>query len=175
MITRNNTLTVAELFFKYPERKFHLRELERLTKLSMPGVRNIANRLVKEGLLDSESEKVVKNYYARRDDKFVRMKRVYNLYSIFFSGLLDFIKNEYDEPETIILFGSYCRGEDISKSDIDIAIITPNHKEVDLSVFERKLARKIKIYEIRIEKAEKEFLNTLGNGIVLYGYLKVVA
>jgi predicted nucleotidyltransferase len=173
MITRNNTLTVAELFFKYPERKFHLRELERLTKLSMPGVRNIANRLVKEGLLDSESEKVVKNYYARRDDKFVRMKRVYNLYSIFFSGLLDFIKNEYKEPETIILFGSYSRGEDISKSDIDIAVITADHKESDLSAFEKKLARKIKIYEIRIEKAEREFLNTLGNGIVLYGYLKV--
>ena len=173
MITRNNTLTVAELFFKYPERKFHLRELERLTKLSMPGVRNIANRLVKEGLLDSESEKVVKNYYARRDDKFVRMKRVYNLYSIFFSGLLDFIKNEYREPETIILFGSYSRGEDISKSDIDIAVITADHKEPDLSAFEKKLARKIKIYEIRLEKAEREFLNTLGNGIVLYGYLKV--
>jgi predicted nucleotidyltransferase len=173
MITRNNTLTVAELFFKYPERKFHLRELERLTKLSMPGVRNIANRLVKEGLLDSESEKVVKNYYARRDDKFVRMKRVYNLYSIFFSGLLDFIKNEYKEPETIILFGSYSKGEDISKSDIDIAVITADHKEPDFSAFEKKLARKIKIYEIRIEKAEREFLNTLGNGIVLYGYLKV--
>jgi len=58
MITGNNTLTAAELLLKYPERKFHLRELERLTKLSMPGVRNIANRLVKEGLPDSESEKV---------------------------------------------------------------------------------------------------------------------
>lgn len=174
MITKNNSLLVMEFFFKYPERKFHLRELERLTGLSMPGVRKIVDRLAKEGLLGSEKEKVVKNYYAKRNEKFVQIKRSYNLYSIFSSGLLDFLKNKYKEPESIVLFGSYGKGEDISKSDIDIAVITPTNKELNLSAFEKKLARKIKIYEIRLEKAEKEFLNTLGNGIVLYGYLKVI-
>lgn len=174
MITKNNSLLVMEFFFKYPERKFHLRELERLTGLSMPGVRKIVDRLANEGLLDSEKEKVVKNYYAKRNEKFVQIKRSYNLYSIFSSGLLDFLKSKYKEPESIVLFGSYGKGEDISKSDIDIAVITPINKELNLSVFEKKLARKIKIYEIRLEKAEKEFLNTLGNGIVLYGYLKVI-
>lgn len=162
------------LFLKYPERKFHLRELERLTGLSMPGVRKIVNRLVKEGLLETKKEKVVKNYYAKRNEKFVQIKRVYNLYSIFSSGLLDSLKRIYKEPESIILFGSYGKGEDISKSDIDIAVITSNHKELNLQIFEKKLARKIKIYEIKVEKAEKEFLNTLSNGIVLYGYLKVI-
>lgn len=163
-----------EFFFRHPERKFHLRELERLTGLSMPGVRKIADRLVKEGLLESKREKVVKNYYAKRDEKFVQIKRAYNLYSIFSSGVLDFLKSKYKEPEAIVLFGSYGKGEDISKSDIDIAVITPKHEKLDFSGFEDKLARKIKIYEIKLEKAEKEFLNTLSNGIILHGYLKVV-
>lgn len=174
MITKDNTLRVMELFFMYPEKKFHLRELERLTNLSMPGVRKIVQKLEKENLLLSKKEKVVKNFYATRNEKFIFLKRAYNLYTIFTTGLLDFLKEIYEEPESIILFGSFSRGEDISKSDIDIAIITRKHESPDLSVFEKRLSRKIRLYEIKIEKAEPEFLNTLANGIVLYGYFKVI-
>ncbi len=163
-----------EFFFKYPERKLHRRELERLTKLSMPGVRKIVNKLVKKGLLESKKEKMVKNFFAKRDEKFLQIKRAYNIHSIFSSGLLNFLKKRYEEPEAIILFGSYSKGEDISRSDIDIAVITPKSEELDLSEFEKKLERQIKVYETRIRKAEKEFLNTLCNGIVLHGYLKVI-
>ncbi len=174
MITKNNNMKVMEFFFKYPERKFHLRELERLTKLSLPAVKKIAEKLEKEDLLESKKEKIVKNFYAKRNDKFTYLKRSYNLYAIFSSGLLNFLKNKYEEPETIVLFGSYSKGEDISKSDIDIAIITQIHKDNDFSVFEKKLARKIKIYEIQIKKTEKNFLNTLANGIVMSGYLTII-
>jgi len=174
MITKNNTSLVMELFFKHPERKFHLRELERLTKLSMPGVRKIVNKLVKEDLLESKKEKMVKNFFAKRNEKFVQNKRAYNLYSVFSSDLLSFLKNKYEEPEAIILFGSYSKGEDISKSDIDIAVITQKHEKLNLLPFEKKLARKIKVYETKLGRAEKEFINTLINGIVIYGYLKVV-
>ena len=174
MITKNNTLKVMELFFKNPERKFHLRELERLTGLSMPGVRKIVLKREKEDLLCSERAKMVKNFYASRNEKFIQVKRAYNLYSVFESGFLNFLRDKYEEPEAIILFGSYCKGEDISKSDIDIAIITSKHKELNLSTFEKKLGRKIRLYEIKIKEAEREFLNTLSNGIVLYGYLKIL-
>lgn len=174
MITKDNTLKVMFFFFKYPERKFHLRELERLTGLSLPGVSKILKKIEKGGILESKKEKVVKNYYSKRNEKYNQLKRAYNLYSIFSSRLLDFLKKKYEEPEAIVLFGSYSRGEDISKSDIDIAIITKKNMEPDLSVYEKKLSRKIKIYEINIDNAEKEFLNTLSNGIVLYGYLKVI-
>ena len=174
MITKNNTLKVMELFFKNPERKFHLRELERLTGLSMPGVRKIVLKLEKEDLLCSERAKMVKNFYASRNEKFIQVKRAYNLYSVFESSFLNFLRDKYEEPEAIILFGSYCKGEDISKSDIDIAIITSKHKELNLSTFEKKLGRKIRLYEIKIKEAEREFLNTLSNGIVLYGYLKIL-
>jgi len=174
MITKDNTLRVMELFFNYPERRFHLRELERLSGLSMPGVRKIVQKMEKENLLLSKKENVVKNYYAARNEKFISLKRAYNLYSIFTSGLLNSLKEIYEEPESIILFGSFSKGEDISKSDIDIAIITRKRESTDLSVLEKKLGRKIRLYEIKIDKAEPEFLNTLANGIVLYGYFKVI-
>ncbi len=174
MITKNNTMKVMEIFFKSPEGYFHLRELERLTGLSMPGVRKIVDKLEKEGLLVSKRENVVKNYYVKRNEKFISLKRAYNLNSISSTDLLKFLRDKYEEPEAIILFGSYSRGEDISKSDIDIAIITKKRKKPDLSKFEKKLNRKIRLYEITLKKAEKEFQNTLANGIVLYGYLKVI-
>jgi len=173
MIEKNNTHKIMEFFLKYPERKFHLRELERLTKLSLPAVKKITEKLEKRDLLKSKKEKILKNIYATRNQKFIQLKRAYNMHSLFSVGLIDYLKNIYEEPEAIILFGSYSKGEDISKSDIDIAVIIPYHKKIDISKFEKKLARKIKIYEIQIEKAEKDFLNTLINGIVISGYLNI--
>ena len=173
MITKDNKLFVMEFFFKYPERRFHLRELERLTGLSMPGVKKIVEKLKKEDLLNSEKEKVVKNYFATRNERFTQLKKAYNLYSIFSSGLLQFLKDKYEEPEVIILFGSYSKGEDISTSDVDVAVVTKKQEKLNLERFENKLARKITLYEITLESVEKEFLNTLINGVVLFGYLEV--
>lgn len=174
MITKDNNLRVMELFLKHPEQKFHLRELERLTKLSLPGIKKIVKKIEKENLLTVKKEKLVTNVYATRNEKFIALKRAYNLNSIFTSGLLTFLKDHYEEPEAIVLFGSYSKGEDISASDIDIAVISKKHNTPDVSLFEKRLGRKIKIYEINIEKAEPEFLNTLANGIVLYGYLRLI-
>lgn len=174
MIRKNNTFKIMKLFFKFPERKFHLRELERLTGLSLPTVKEISQKLEKNGLLKSKKEKVVKNFYATRNQKFMRLKRLYNIYSLFSVGLIDYLKNIYEEPEAIVLFGSYGKGEDISQSDIDIAIVTSNSKEIKISKFEKKLARKIKIYDIQIKKIEEDFLNTLVNGVIMDGYLNIL-
>jgi len=174
MIEKNNSMRIMELFFKFPERKFHLRQLERLTKLSLPAVRNISQRFEKKGLLKSKKEKILKNFYATRNQKFIQLKRLYNIQSLFSVGLVDYLKNLYEEPEAIVLFGSYSKGEDISQSDIDIAVITPITKELKISLFEKKLSRKIKIYEIQIKKTEKDFLNNLANGIILSGYLNII-
>lgn len=174
MITKDNILKVMEVFFRHPEASFHLRELERLTGLSLPGVIKITGKLEKENLLKSKKERMTKNFSAAQNAKFISLKRSYNLYSLFNSGLTDFLKDKYQEPEAIVLFGSYSRGEDISKSDIDIAVITNSRKNLDLRSYEKRLERKIEIHEIRINKAGDEFLNTLANGIVISGYLTVV-
>lgn len=174
MITKDNTLKVMELFFRCPEGKFHIREVGRLTELSMPGARKILAKLEKEGLLASKSEDLVKNFYAARNERFISLKRAYNIHSVFSSGLLDFLRKQYQEPEAIVLFGSYSKGEDISGSDIDIAIVTVKRGSQGLSRFEKVLGRKIRLYEVKIKAAEPEFLNSLANGVVLYGYLRVV-
>jgi len=174
MLTKNNAFTVLRIFLENPEKKFHIREIARITKLSPPGVMKIVKNIVKEGILVEEKGKVVNNVFANKSEKFIQMKRLFNVYFLYECGLVYFLRHKYEEPEAIILFGSYSKGEDISKSDIDIAIITGKNMDLDLKKFESVLKRKINIHEIRIKNAQKEFLNSLSNGIVLYGYLKVL-
>lgn len=174
MLTKDNKYKVMKLFFDSPEKRFHIREIARMTDLSAPGVLKILKKLKEEGLLISEKGKVVENVKASRNEKFFLLKKSYNILSLLESGLTDFLRDKYEEPEAIIVFGSYSRGEDTSESDIDIAIVTKKEIKLDLKKFEKALKRKINTYEIQIDKSEKEFLNNLANGTIVYGYLKVL-
>ncbi len=73
-----------------------------------------------------------------------------------------------------MVFGSYSKGEDTSKSDIDIAVVTKKQAKLDLNRFEKHLRKKISIYEIQISGSSKEFLNNLANGTVVYGFLRIL-
>jgi len=174
MLIKDNNYKVMKLFFDNPDKKFHIREIARRTNLSAPGVLKILRKLKNEKLLLSEKGKVVENVKASRNEKFFLLKKSYNVLSLFESGLIDLLKNKYEEPEAIVVFGSYSRGEDTSESDIDIAIITKKEIKLDLKRFEKILQRKINIYEIQISECKKEFLNNLINGTIIYGYLKVL-
>jgi len=103
-------------------------------------------------------------------EKFPRTKRIFNLQQIEDSGLVEYLTHEYNHPP-IVLFGSYARGEDIERSDIDIAILTHKHKELELEKFEEKMKRKISIHEITLETVSEEFKKSLYNGVVLAGSL----
>lgn len=163
-----------KLFLDSPEKKLHIREIARMTRLSAPGVIKIIKKLKKEHLLLSEKGKIVENVFASRNEKFVAVKKCYNIFHLHDSGFVKFLRNRYEEPEAIVIFGSYSRGEDLSDSDVDIAIITKKRLNTSIADFERILKRKINIHEIQIKHVEKEFLNTLANGIILYGHLRVM-
>jgi len=174
MLTKDNNYKVMKLFFDNPEIKFHIREIARQTGLSAPGVLKILKKLKDETLLVSERENVVENVKASRNEKFFLLKKAYNALSLFESGLINCLREKYEEPEAIVVFGSYSKGEDISKSDIDVAVVTKKGAKLDLKDFEKYLRRKISIYEIQINDSSKEFLNNLANGTVVYGFLRVL-
>lgn len=174
MLFKNNSLKVAEWFFKYPSKSYHIRELSRLTNLSTTGVVKAIENLKKESLLISKKERKMELVRPNFEGKFILMKRLYNIYSLYNSGLIDFLKKEFEQPEAIILFGSYNNGTDTEKSDIDIAIIASKKDEVDLRIFEQQLVRKIKLHEIDPKKADNHFKNSLANGTVLEGFMEII-
>ena len=124
MITKDNNLKVMELFFKFPYTSFHIREIARLTGLSSTGVIKIIKKLKKEKLLLSKKANNMEEIKPDFNGRFLIIKRLYNIYSIYDSGLIDYIKSYYEMPQSIILFGSYSNGTDTEKSDIDIGVVS---------------------------------------------------
>lgn len=170
MIEISTTKRILEVFFNNPSGEFHLRELSRLSKLSMPTIISATDTLAKEGLIIKAKGKVLTRVHANRENvDFQRYKRVCNLEIVYASGIVDFISNAYNHPKNIILFGSFSRGEDIEGSDIDIAVMTKKKLRLDLSKYERILKRSISIHEVYPEGVSEEFRANLANGIVLEG------
>ena len=141
-----------------------------------PASRILRRALEKEGLVEKERTALTVVYRGNYDnERFMALKRSLNLYSLYSSGLVSSLVEFYRIPECIILFGSYAKGEDTKESDIDIAIMTGMKDYPELEIYEDCLKRKISLHLIENSKnEEKEFINSLANGIVLYGYLELV-
>ncbi len=174
MITKDNNLKVMELFFKFPSSAFHIREIARLTGLSSTGIIKIIRKLKKGGLLISKKAKMVEEVSPNFDERFILVKRLYNIYSLTDSGLLDYLKKFYELPPAIILFGSYSNGTDSEKSDIDLAILSKKKDIPDLTLYEKRLKRRISLHLIDLDKTSNEFKNTLANGVIIEGYVELI-
>ena len=148
------------------------RSIARFLGVSQPAVMKALPRLEKEEFIKVEQDKESKRWSIelnRDKHKIMQLKRVENLKLIYESGLADFLEKEF-AGATIILFGSYSRGEDIINSDIDIAIIGRREKLIDLTEFDKKLERTISInFYLSFKEIHKNLKENIFNGIVLVG------
>ncbi len=172
MIEKNTMQRILAYFFEYPTREVHLRELARQVELSLPPVLEAVKKLRKEELIRVTKGTACTIVKANAENnRFIRLKRVYNLEQLYESGFVDSLIKTFNHPSAIISFGSYSRGEDIERSDIDIAVLGVQQKEIDLASFERKLHRKISLHFPKTQQLSEEFKSNLSNGIVLEGAL----
>ncbi len=164
-------LEVLKPFFDNPELEVSIRELSRRSNVSPRWVSKIADELA-EGVLEIEKTNVTKNISTGKD--FSRLKRFYNIDTIYSSGLVAFIDKEL-RADAIVLFGSFEKGEDLKDSDIDIAIVNGRQKDLEVSKYEEKLKRDINLHNIdSTDEVNENFRNSLANGTVLKGFLKVI-
>jgi predicted nucleotidyltransferase len=166
---------LKEYYFVNPSSKLRVREIEKNLKLPLPSVIRYCKELHKEGILTTVRMGNSIFYTSDRSNQiFLSEKKLYNIRSIYTSGLIDFLKKELSNPP-IILFGSYTKGEDIENSDIDIYIETPSKKEIDLTEFERKLNKKIQILRNKslAKINNKNLANNIINGHILNNYIEV--
>lgn len=169
---------VAELIFTYPNKSFHIRLLEKKTGFSTTAIVAAIEELEEHNLIIREETTLTKNIKANLDAEEYRFyKRICNIYRLKTSGFVDELIKMYNFSETIVLFGSFAKGEDIEESDIDILVVSAHKspkKINNVSTYETTFQRKINVHIIpNFKKSSKEFKNTIANGIVLYGYLKV--
>lgn len=174
MLQKYTTYRVLQVFFNFPTRHFQLREISRLLDLGMPSVKSHIKTLHDNGFVKKEKHGVYESYVSSRSDLFKIYKRNDIVARVYECGLVEFLADKF-VPDAIVLFGSASRGEDIETSDIDLLVVA-REKDADLRKFEKSLGRAVSLhFEPNVSKIPKELLNNIANGIVLYGYLKVLA
>ncbi|MBI2045051.1 nucleotidyltransferase domain-containing protein [Candidatus Pacearchaeota archaeon] len=155
----------------------NLREIAKSLKKSPTAVSKSLQDLEKEGLVKVRkigNMNLLSIEFNRDNEIAIELKRVENLKLIYESGLAKFLEENFPGT-TIILFGSYSRGDDAwtneeTKSDIDIAIIGTKSKEIKLTEFNKKLERTVIInFYPSFKEIHKHLKDNILNGIVLSG------
>jgi len=138
---------IWKLFVKHPTDKLHIREAARQAGRSPTYSMQKARELIDAGLLRSEWSG--RNLVLSSDwsDKFLLEKKWTNIFVLLQCGIIEKLKDA--GVKKAVLFGSFSRGEDTSKSDIDIAI--EPMVRIDLSSIERGLERGMQLHHLKTD------------------------
>lgn len=168
---------VAEVLFKYPDKEFSMSDLAKEARVKKSNMGLILAEFQQNGFVEiTKLSKIWRIKANQRNPHFIKNKIIYNLASIHCIGLVEFLDDHYHHPKAIILFGSYRKGDDVSSSDIDIAIEMDEiikYKKIDLKNFEKMIGRKIQIHLFNRKNVNHNVFNNIANGIVLEGFLEV--
>jgi|SRR3989344_4384085 len=176
MLQKSSIQRVLEIFFISPTKEQYLMNISRKIGLAHTSVKKNLDTLIKLGLIIETAEKKGNRKFPLykadiNNECFKKQKSVYNLASILESGIVGLVEGKLT-PKSIVLFGSYRRGEDIETSDIDL-FVECKKQALDLEKFEKKLSRKVELhFNEKFASYPKELRNNIINGIVLSGFLE---
>ena len=150
------------------------REIAQLLKVSPTAVAKSLTLLNKNNLITIKKTKNINFVEFNGDErKAIKLKQAENLRNIYLSGLSDYLEENL-AGGTIILFGSYSRGEDVKNSDIDIAVIERKEKPLKLKEFGLILNREIIVqFYDSWKNIHKHLKNNILNGIILAGSVEL--
>lgn len=157
------------------EKKLTQREIARQLKVSASGVGKSLIKLKELNLINLEKDKIMNlsQISLNTNQKTLRFKQIQNLKTLYETGLISFLEEKFPGT-TIILFGSYFRGEDLSTSDIDIAIINSKKIQINLKSFEKMLERDINLnFYSSFKEINTELKENLCNGFTLSGGIEL--
>jgi len=174
-------LNVLKLFIENPHDNYYLRESARLLKMDPMTVKRALDLLVADGVLLKIKEKNQILYKANIENpSFRHLKIAYNLSWLQKKGVTEFLKSHMNMVTSILLFGSYAKGENNSESDIDILVISLS-KNVPVAEITKLLKRDVNLINFtpaqwsQQSKTNRAFyLDVILDGIVLFGTKPVV-
>lgn len=173
MYQQFNRYKILQVFFDQPNKKFQLRELSRQTKISLPSVKKHVEALSELDLIQENKDGIYTGYKSSFNTSYKILKRNDILIRLEDSELIKELEN-ICTPNCIVLYGSAVEGADDERGDVDI-FVQSNKKIIELKKYENKLKRKISLlFEQDLKKIDETLKNSLANGIVLSGFLKVI-
>jgi predicted nucleotidyltransferase len=150
---------IKALFFNNTLRRWHFETVLRESGISRERVNYFLKELLKEKFIIRVKQKGKMPYYLANKDlaKFRSEKKLYGLKLLEQSGIFENL-NSCKNIKTVILFGSFARGDWSKSSDIDL-FIYGNDKEFNKGLYETKLQREIQLFSYKDKKTLKKKLD----------------
>lgn len=168
-------------FFQEAEKELYVKELAREIEIGSGSASRACKELKKEGMLKSQEKGKALFYSLKNDEPLVRRLKS----AWFISKLMKFRDCWEDaENQSVVLYGSRASGEFISRSDVDILVIS-NVKKIDIEKRFEKLKEKFgyKLTLVVLSLAEwskmaknrdRFYIEVLTNHVLLFGSSLVV-
>lgn len=180
---------VLGVLFKHPDKEFSLSDLAREAEVAKANIGNIINEFRKKEYIEiTELTKIWRIRANSGNRNFKGLKIASNLSRVYQTKIIDTLLEHFKNPKAIILIGSFRKGEDITNSDIDIAIESEKSGDETLVLdkkmltgelkktienIEKTLSRKIQILLFSRKTIDMNLFKNIANGIVLWGFLDV--
>ncbi|MEK6792492.1 MAG: nucleotidyltransferase domain-containing protein [Nanoarchaeota archaeon] len=173
------TLNLIYWFFAYPEIKMTLSGLAKELEISKKTASKIVTDLANEKFLTVEQIGKAWRIHCNIQHQYNKTIKIgYNLSNVYISGILQEIYKIIGSPKSIILFGSYRKGDDIGSSDLDIAVEIIGNSDLkiknigNVNLGYRKNVP-VNLHIFSRNKIDLNLFANIANGIVLDGFLEV--
>jgi predicted nucleotidyltransferase len=173
-------IRIQRWFFAYPEKEFSFNDICKGTDTAKTTGKKVITELENMQIIKRTVTGQLWRLQANRESPaFRRMKIVNNLDMLYATNVIDFILKNYPQARTIVLFGSFRKGDDISPSDIDIAVEIPGTTQLRVEqagVIDRFGYRenvKVSLHIFARNTVDPNVFANIANGIVIYGFLEV--
>ncbi len=167
-------------FFSYPNKEPGLNDLADAIKSSKKSVARAVEKLVREGfLIKTEIGNSWRISCSQRHIYNYSRKVAFNLSQIYELGVISQVHKVAANPLAIVLFGSYRKGDDTEKSDIDIAVEVAGDRKTEIKeikVLPHFGFRKnvpVNLHLFSRKAIDLNLFANIANGIVLEGFLEV--
>ncbi|NOZ81098.1 MAG: nucleotidyltransferase domain-containing protein [DPANN group archaeon] len=174
---------VLSWFFSFPETEAGLNDLAEYLKISKTTAKKIVERMVEEEFLIKKVYGKAWRIACNRSHPYNYTKKIAFNLSMVFEAYNKSLKNQIQEivgiANAIVLFGSYRKGDDTEKSDVDIAVEVNSDKDVriiEMGRMPRFGYRKdvpVNLHIFTRNKIDINLFSNIANGIVLEGFLEV--
>ena len=167
---------VLTAFFEEPEREYYVKELAKKFKVSPSSASRVCSELEKEGLLGSHEKGRAIFYSLRGAEPLVlRLKSAW-----FVNRLMKFRRCwETEEIQSVALYGSRASGEFISKSDVDIIVIsnaTTEALEKSFELLKKEFGERASLTIFSVaqwrklaRQKDRFYIEVLANHVLLFG------
>jgi predicted nucleotidyltransferase len=177
---------ILEVFLKDPFKEIHLREIARLSKVSLNNVDNSMRLFMKDNIFirrdvsnmtffmpNLENETLLKIFelleLEKKKNFYYKNKNIARLLQEYTKNVIDLSNNKI---QSVILFGSVARGEWNKDSDIDILAIVPEKDKDIITVLNEAKIDVSPLLEIRpISTTIKNFIEGFRKKIEFYDEL----